>query len=50
LSVLGFLPIADDSGKTITSIRKSSDFASFWALYIYVLSFQSSLNGMFIKC
>jgi hypothetical protein len=29
LSVLGFLPIADDSGKTITSIRKSSDFASF---------------------
>ncbi|KAL9337309.1 hypothetical protein Peur_069078 [Populus x canadensis] len=29
LFVLGFLPVADDSGKTITSIRKSSDFSSF---------------------
>jgi hypothetical protein len=29
LSVLGFLPVADDSGKTISSIWKSSDFASF---------------------
>jgi hypothetical protein len=25
---LGFLPVADDSGKTITSIRKSSEVAS----------------------